>query len=150
IEAIRDELLAHLAGLTPGPSQIPLYSTVTGKKVDGTELDAEYWYQNLRQTVQFAEATQGLLSDGHRFFVEVSPHPVLTLGLHETIECSDVGAVVVSSLRRDEGDLARFLLSVAELHTRGIALEWSKILPKGKHVLLPTYAFQRERYWLEA
>jgi acyl transferase domain-containing protein len=68
MEAIREELLAELAGTTPRSTAIPLYSTVSGDKLDGSELDAAYWYRNLRQTVRFADAVQTLVSEGHRFF----------------------------------------------------------------------------------
>src|SRR5262249_41177192 len=119
---------------------IPLYSTVTGTALEGHELDAAYWYQNLRQTVRFAEATEKLLDDGHRFFVEVSPHPVLNVPLLASLESSPSEAVVVPSLRRDQGDLARFLLSLGELYARGRALDWSLVLPKARRVPLPTYA----------
>ncbi|WP_437308060.1 type I polyketide synthase [Sorangium sp. So ce388] len=152
VGAVEDELLSELASIVPRASSLPLYSTVTGEKLDGTELDASYWYRNLRQTVRFAHATQSLLSDGHRFFVEVSPHPVLTLALHETLESSGLPAVVVGSLRRDEGGLARLLLSLAELYTRGLAVDWAAFFAPfaPRRVALPTYAFQRERFWLEA
>ncbi|WP_437712864.1 SDR family NAD(P)-dependent oxidoreductase [Sorangium sp. So ce448] len=153
IEAIRDELADELRGIAPRASAIPLYSTVTGEKLDGAALDAAYWYRNLRQTVRFADATACLLSDGHGFFVEVSPHPVLALALHEATEgarSTEVG--VVGSLRRDEGDFARFLLSLIELHTQGRRVDWGAFFAPSlpRRVALPTYAFQRERYWLEA
>ncbi|WP_437592933.1 type I polyketide synthase [Sorangium sp. So ce1000] len=152
VSAIEGELLRQLASIVPRASSLPLYSTVTGEKLDGTELDASYWYRNLRQTVRFAHATESLLSDGHRFFVEVSPHPVLTLALHETLEGAGLPAVVVGSLRRDEGGLARLLLSLAELYTRGLAVDWAAFFAPfaPRRVALPTYAFQRERFWLQA
>src|SRR5262249_52141928 len=150
VEAIREQLFDLLAGIQPLPSTIPLYSTVTADKLAGTELDAAYWYRNLRAPVRFSEATQRLLAEGHRFFVEVSPHPVLPLALQETLEHSDLSPVVVGSLRRDEGDLRRFLLSLSELSTRGLNIDWTTLLPNGRTVPLPTYAFQRERFWLDA
>ncbi|HEX9306225.1 MAG TPA: acyltransferase domain-containing protein, partial [Anaeromyxobacter sp.] len=150
IEALAEALQAPLAGIAPRAAQVPLYSTVTGAKVEGSELDPSYWYRNLRQTVRFEEASRALLADGHRFFVEVSPHPVLNLALQQTIEGSSAPAAVVGSLRRDEGDLGRLLLSACELHARGFRLDWGRVLPRARKVSLPTYAFQRERYWLEA
>ncbi|WP_434043626.1 MULTISPECIES: type I polyketide synthase [Sorangium] len=150
VEAIRHQLLAELAGIEPLPSTLPLYSTVSGDKLDGVALDASYWYRNLRQTVRFSDATQRLVSAGHRFFVEVSPHPVLTFAVQDVLDAEGVPAAVVGSLRRGEGDLRRFLVSLSELFTRGLALDWSRVLPSGRRVSLPTYAFQRERYWLGA
>ncbi|HSN12983.1 MAG TPA: type I polyketide synthase, partial [Anaeromyxobacteraceae bacterium] len=149
IEAIADALKAPLSGIQPRASKIPLYSTVTAARVDGNELDAAYWFRNLRQTVRFEEASKALLADGHRFFVEVSPHPILNLALQQTIEASS-SASIVGSLRRDEGDLTRFLLSLAELHVHGFAVDWSRVLPPARRIPLPTYAFQRERFWLDA
>ncbi|WP_394838006.1 SDR family NAD(P)-dependent oxidoreductase [Pendulispora rubella] len=147
VESLEAEFTHALADIAPQSANIPFYSTVRAGRLDGSELDSAYWYQNLRQTVRLADATSGLLEEGHRFFVEVSPHPVLTLALRDNVEASDLPAAVVGSLRRDEGDLSRLLLSLAELHTHGLPLDWSRVLPQGRTVPLPTYAFQRERYW---
>src|SRR5262249_32362662 len=91
------------------------------------------------------------------FFVEVSPHPVLSSALHETLEHATGDrpgneAIVVGSLRRDEGHLARLLLSLTELHTGGHRLDWPGFFRPyaPRRVSLPTYPFQRERFWLDA
>nr|ADH04660.1 TugD [Chondromyces crocatus] len=149
VETIRDDLLEMLAPIQARPATIPLYSTATTERLQGPELDATYWYTNLRQTVRFAETTQRLLSEGHRFFVEISPHPVLTPALQETVDASQLPAAVVGTLRRDEGDLQRFLLSLCELHTHGFPVDWTTVLPPGVRVPLPHYPFQRERYWVD-
>ncbi|MFE9599984.1 SDR family NAD(P)-dependent oxidoreductase, partial [Streptomyces hokutonensis] len=113
-------------------------------------LDAGYWLRNLRQTVEFEQTTRVLLEDGHRVFVEASPHPVLTIGLQETFEdAADGAAVVVPSLRRDEGGMERFLLSLGQAHVHGAAVDWPGMFPDARPVDLPTYPFQRQRYWLE-
>jgi NAD(P)-dependent dehydrogenase (short-subunit alcohol dehydrogenase family)/acyl carrier protein len=130
-------------------------SAVTGGLLDAGELDAEYWYRNLREPVRFQDATQALLSDGWNAFVEVSPHPVMTVAMEETVEAAGAAAesvLVTGTLRRDEGDLDRFLASLAEAHVNGVAVDWSRAFhgTGARRVGLPTYAFQRERYWLEA
>ncbi|MFG2051515.1 SDR family NAD(P)-dependent oxidoreductase, partial [Micromonospora sp. NPDC048935] len=135
VEAIRDELLAALAGLDPQPVRVPFRSTVTGELVDGPELDAAYWYENLRRTVRFDEVARAL--DGH-VFVECSPHPVLVHGLD---------GPALGSLRRSEGGVARFRQSLAEAHVAGVAVDWHTVV-QGGPADLPTYAFQRRRYWL--
>ncbi|EGX61519.1 modular polyketide synthase [Streptomyces zinciresistens K42] len=151
VEEIRGELLKVLADIAPRPSQVPFYSTVTGELVDTAGLDAEYWYTNLRQTVELEATTRALLGSGHGVFVEVSPHPVLTLPVQQTVEAADAQAVVVGTLRRDEGGLERFLTSAAEVFARGTKVDWLTVLEArgGRRVELPTYAFQRERYWLD-
>ncbi|MFF5587887.1 type I polyketide synthase [Streptomyces hygroscopicus] len=151
-EEVREELLEILADITPRSSRVPFYSTVTGEPMDTAGLDAEYWYRNLRQTVELETTTRGLLADGHSVFVEVSPHPVLRLPVQQTIEAAGAPAVVLGTLRRDDGGLERFLISAGELFTQGVQVDWAAVLQErgGRRVELPTYAFQRERYWLEA
>ena len=159
IEAIREELLEGCAGITPRKGEVPFYSTVTGGVLDTTELDGEYWYRNLREPVRFGDATRSLLEQGSRVFIEVSPHPVLSMGVQETVEDAqgddsmrDLGGVVVAgSLRRGEGGLKRFLGSLAEVWVRGVKVDWERLFvgSGAQPVQLPTYAFQRERFWIE-
>ncbi|KJY41207.1 polyketide synthase, partial [Streptomyces sp. NRRL B-1568] len=157
VEEIRDELARLLAAVKPQPPEVPFYSTVTGERLDAdTALDAEYWYTNLRQTVRLEQATKALLADGHRIFAEVSPHPVLTAAVQETAEdTGNESAVALGSLRRDEGDLKRFLTSLAEAYVRGAPADWRRAFPglpdapTAGAVELPTYAFQHRRYWPE-
>ncbi|MGW2488157.1 SDR family NAD(P)-dependent oxidoreductase [Streptomyces sp. NPDC001606] len=149
VERIRTELLDRLAGIRPRTAEIPFYSTVTGERLDTAGLDADYWYRNLRGTVRFEETVRALDRAGHRVFVEASPHPILTAAVQDTVESAGSTAVVVGSLRRDQGGPGRFLLSLAEAHVRGVRVDWTAALgATGRRVELPTYAFQRERYWL--
>ncbi|MER7351394.1 SDR family NAD(P)-dependent oxidoreductase, partial [Streptomyces aurantiacus] len=113
-----------------------------------TPMDAGYWYRNLRQTVLFEHATRGLLAEGHSLFVEMSPHPVLTVPVQATIDATDSPAATLGSLRRDEGDARRLLTSLAEAHTHGVELDWQALFPGTRTTVdLPTYAFQRQHYW---
>ncbi|WP_394842260.1 type I polyketide synthase [Pendulispora brunnea] len=152
MEGLEEELVGALSEIEGCPTRIPLYSTVTGGVIDGEELNGTYWYRNVREVVRFADVTKKLLAEGYAGFVEVSPHPVLTLALHETLESVGVPATVVGTLRRDEGDIGRFLLSLGELHSRGHRVDWKALLEpsRPRRIELPTYAFQRERFWLDA
>ncbi|MFD7639740.1 type I polyketide synthase [Kitasatospora sp. NPDC059795] len=157
VEEIREQLLADLSGITPVSGAVPFLSTVTGGWLDTKSLDAEYWYRNLRETVEFEQATAALLGEGFRFFVESSPHPVLTFGVQQTADAADAAgsaqgpAVVVGTLRRGEGGLDRFLTSLGEAHAGGLSPDWDRVFaghrPDG--ISLPTYPFQRRPYWLE-
>ncbi len=152
VEEIRQELLDACSAITPRHGEVPFFSTVTGGLIDTADLDGDYWYRNLRQTVQFDHVTRQLLNDGRRTFIEISPHPVLTIAVEETIEASitDRDVVVVGSLRRGEGGPEHFTVSLAELWVHGVDVRWEALFEgsRAKHVALPTYAFQRERYWL--
>ncbi|MEU9992384.1 type I polyketide synthase [Streptomyces sp. NPDC048045] len=150
VERIEAELADALAGVEPRAVQVPMLSTVTGEWLTGTEAGADYWYRNLRETVRFEDATRGLLEHGVGTFVECSPHPVLVFGVRETLEATDDDAIVVGTLRRDEGGLDRFLLSAAEAYVEGLPFDWRAVVPAGRPVDLPTYPFQRKRYWLDA
>ncbi len=158
VEAIREELLEALSPSVPRTGDVPFYSTVTGQLLDTAELDAQHWYTGVRQTVQFEQVIRSMLLDGRqRAFIEISPHPVLTVGVQDTVEdaLGDQGGdvVVIGSLRRDQAGLERFLTALAEVHVRGVDVDWGAVLAgrRGRRLVgLPTYAFQRRRYWLEA
>ncbi|MBL7553525.1 SDR family NAD(P)-dependent oxidoreductase [Frankia sp. AgB1.9] len=153
VEPVRAELSAALAGLDPRPGETAIISTVTAELLDGGELDADYWYRNLREPVRLLAATQALLAAGHTVFVEVSPHPVLGFSLQETADAAGVGtAVFTGTLRRDEGGLDRFYAALGALWTRGVEVDWAQAFADlaPRRVDLPTYAFQRRRYWLDA
>ncbi|WP_460370782.1 acyltransferase domain-containing protein, partial [Actinocorallia lasiicapitis] len=146
VEGLRDRLLTDLAGITPKTPEIAFFSTVTGK-AHTAALDAEYWYTNLRQTVRFEDAARALLDDGYGVFVEASPHPGLLVGLDETVTEAGATAVLVGTLRRGEGGMAQVVTSLAEAYVRGAAVAWPALFTGARRVDLPTYAFQRQRYW---
>ncbi|RCG21014.1 SDR family NAD(P)-dependent oxidoreductase [Sphaerisporangium album] len=153
VELIRDDLAKALAPVRPRAGAVPMLSTTTGDWIDTATLDGAYWYANLRRTVRFEQATRALAEQGHTAFIEVSPHPVLTAGVDETLDAlGGPPAVVTGTLRRDEGGLDRFLVSLASAFVRGVAVDWTAALAgtSPRRVELPTYAFQRSRYWLDA
>ncbi|PKT67048.1 beta-ketoacyl synthase, partial [Streptomyces populi] len=148
VEEIRERLLAELADVTPRRARITFCSTVTGAPLDTTGLDADYWYRNLRGTVLLETATRTLLEQGYRTFIEASPHPGLTIALQDTIAEAAADAVALETLRRQDGGPHRFLTSLAQAHAHGVQVEWD--YAGAPRTALPTYAFQRERHWLDA
>ncbi|MFJ3941753.1 SDR family NAD(P)-dependent oxidoreductase, partial [Streptomyces parvus] len=151
VESIADEVADALKGISSRSSTVPFFSTVTGGLLDTAELNDGYWYRNLRSTVEFASAAHAALDAGHTVFVEVSPHPVLNLGLQETFEeAGRNDAVALGTLRRDVDEAHRFMTSAAEAHVHGVELDWEAVFAgqRATHVDLPTYPFQRQRYWL--
>ena len=155
IEEIRGDLLAACASISPRSGRVPFYSTVVGGVVDTAGLDGEYWYRNLRETVRFEGAVRALLGEGYRAFVEVSPHPVLTMGVQEVVEwCLMVRggrAVALGFFAAWGGGVERFVMSLSEVWVCGVEVDWSRLFAGAgaRKVKLPTYAFQRERHWLQ-
>ncbi|MFJ7208098.1 SDR family NAD(P)-dependent oxidoreductase [Streptomyces sp. NPDC098789] len=148
VERIEGELAEVLARVQPMAARVPFFSTVEGDWLDTTTLDAGYWYRNLRQTVRFQGAIEDLVAQGHGTFIEVSAHPVLTMSVQDQAE----SAVVAGTLRRNEGGLDRFYASLAEVWVQGVDVDWAGVFEGtgASRVELPTYAFQRRRYWLDA
>nr|WP_260609370.1 type I polyketide synthase [Streptomyces sp. WAC 01325] len=151
---LHDELLDVLAPVTPHEPRIPMLSTVTGEWLGDPEAgggtDAAYWYRNLRQTVRFGPAVERLLAGQHRAFIEISAHPVLTLGIQGAVDEAGVAAYVGGTLRRGEDDARRVLTSVAEAFVRGVRVDWTAAYGDGarSRVDLPTYRFQHQRLWV--
>ncbi|WP_455753787.1 type I polyketide synthase, partial [Streptomyces koyangensis] len=148
VDELRGDILAALEGIVPGEAGIPMVSALSGEWLAGPELDAGYWYASLRETVEFDRAVRVLGEAGHGVFVEASPHPVLIQAISDSLEES--APVAVGTLRRENGDAERLLSSFAEAYVRGVPVEWSAVLGGGATVELPTYAFQRRRFWSQA
>ncbi|SCL21760.1 rifamycin polyketide synthase modules 7 and 8 [Micromonospora nigra] len=152
VEDIRDTLATALAGITAQAPVVPFRSTVTGEWIrDAGVVDGDYWYRNLRNQVRFAPAVADLLDQRFGVFLEISSHPVLVQPVSELVDDADV--LVVGSLRRDDGGPRRLLTSMAELFVGGVGVDWTAMLPAGAasaQVELPTYAFDRQHYWLQS
>ncbi|MBP2328655.1 acyl transferase domain-containing protein/acyl carrier protein [Kibdelosporangium banguiense] len=146
MDSLREELTTALAGVTARCPDVPLYSTVTGDWLAAGEADAGYWIRNLRQTVLFERAVDDLGRLGFNAFVEVSPHPVLSMAVAETLGGR---ALVTGSLSRGEGGMERFLRSLGTAFCGGLPVDWTVVVSGDSHLPdLPTYPFQRERFWL--
>ncbi|MFD0399595.1 amino acid adenylation domain-containing protein [Kitasatospora sp. NPDC127121] len=145
MDPIRDELTAALAALKPNEARLPLYLTAREGLARGPELDAGYWWHNVRNPVRFRAAVERMAQDGHGLFLEIGPHPVLG---HAIRECVD-GAHALASIRRHADEPACFTRSLAELHTLGVEPDWRALHPAGRPVPLPGYPWRRDRYWVE-
>ncbi|MDT0612239.1 type I polyketide synthase [Streptomyces lancefieldiae] len=149
VDLLRDEIEESLADIAPRATpEISFYSTVTGSRQDTSGLDAGYWFRNLRRPVRLDTTVRALLDAGNGLFVEVGPQPVLTMGIQDLIDESGRDAAVVGTLRRGHGGREQFLSAVAEVHVRGGDVDWRAAFADAEVVDLPTYAFQRKRYWL--
>ncbi|MET9567461.1 type I polyketide synthase, partial [Streptomyces tauricus] len=152
VDGLTERILADLGPVRAGRAEVPFFSTVTGGWLGEEVPDAAYWVRNLRRPVRFQEAVSELAADGFGAFVECSAHPVLAGNIQDTLEAVGRDAVVVGSLRRDDGGPRRLLTSLGEAFTHGVPVDWTQAYAGtgARRVDLPAYAFQRERYWLDS
>ena len=162
VEAIRGPLLTGLDEIAPRAGEVPFYSAVTGGPADTAGLNEEYWFRNLREQVRFADTIGALATDGHRVFVEVSPHPVLAGAINDTLTAAGSApgragpaaaagglVAVTGTLRRRRGGARQMLLSAANVFVHGVSVDWAGLLAAGggRRVDVPTQAFVRQRFW---
>ncbi|WP_200902505.1 acyltransferase domain-containing protein, partial [Protofrankia coriariae] len=149
---VRERLLELLDGITPVAADVAFYSTVTAGRLPTTELTPAYWYRNLRETVDVDRAVRAALAAGHGTFVEMTPHPVLTGAIQRIAADAGPGhadTLVTGTLRRHDGGPRRLLASLAEAYVRGVDVDWAAAIdPAARVTDLPTYPFQRRRFWL--
>ncbi|MGW3206160.1 SDR family NAD(P)-dependent oxidoreductase [Streptomyces sp. NPDC001135] len=135
------ELRAALSGVRATRAAVPVVSSVTGDFVDGTELDASYWVQNLRRPVLFAPAVQRLLDTGYDHFLEVSPHPVLTGSVEAVAQDHGTPARALPSQRRGAHAREVMLDTLGELYRSGRDVVWRPVQPADLHLVeLPAAA----------
>jgi acyl transferase domain-containing protein/surfactin synthase thioesterase subunit/D-arabinose 1-dehydrogenase-like Zn-dependent alcohol dehydrogenase/acyl carrier protein len=150
VEPLLAELRGLLSDLRPRKCLIPMRSTVTAQEVLGPELGAEYWADNLRQPVRFCEVMQVLLGSGPGLSLELSAHPVLVSAVEELLQTKSPDGAALGSLRRGQAERAALLTSLGALWVRGYPVQPSQQFPAGGRDLdLPTYPWQRQRYWVD-
>lgn len=149
MDPIQSRLVRSLAGLSPAaPGGVAFVSSVTGDAVNGTELDAHYWWRNVREPVRMAEAMSLLVARGCRVFVEIGPHAVLQRYMSECVTAADATARVLPTLRRNDDGLARLEDTALRIHLLSDQPQLSSLFPwAAAHVRLPNYPWQRERHW---
>ncbi|KOU52715.1 type I polyketide synthase, partial [Streptomyces sp. WM6378] len=153
MDPILDEFRQVAEGLTYQEPRIPLVSTVTGERAsDDLMRCADYWVRNVREPVRFADAVRTLAAEDVSAFLELGLDGALTGMVPHNVDGTggSVGAVVaVSALRKDRPEETALLTTLAQLHVAGVDADWARIFDGtgARHVDLPTYPFQRQRYW---
>jgi acyl transferase domain-containing protein len=151
MEPILEEFRQIAAELTYQEPRIPVISTVTGAPATREELASpDYWVRNVRDTVRFADSVRVLRAQGVVTFLELSPTAVLSLLGPDCLDASDDGVAFLPALRADAPDAQTALTAAGGLFARGVPIDWTALFPAARGVDLPTYAFQRRNYWLEA
>lgn len=144
------EMEAAVAEIQPRRPVLPLYSTVRGDLARDGDFGAGYWPGNLRATVRFSDAITRMADAGCDVFVELGPHPALGFSLKQTLASRPERCAVLGTLRRDGDEPADLRGTLAELYTLGLDPDWRALNPPhARYVPLPTYAWQRESFWID-
>jgi acyl transferase domain-containing protein/NADPH:quinone reductase-like Zn-dependent oxidoreductase/acyl carrier protein len=148
MEPIRPALARDLAGLKPGREKIPFYSTVTGGRLSGKLLDAAYWWRNIREPVRFHAAVGALAGQGFNLYLEIGPHAVLRTYVNDGLRELGRECRVIPTLLRGDGGADRVGAAFYQMVADGAPLDIAACFPRpGRFVRIPTYRWQRERYW---
>jgi acyl transferase domain-containing protein len=153
VDALQAGFRSRVGSLTVSTCSIPQIATgVEGERVGASAFDLSYWSSQMRSPVRFQAAVTLMSEQGVNVFVEVGPHAVVSGYVEETLEKSpeEGGYRVVATGKRDD-DVGSFLRSLGALHAAGVELSWEQMLGgRGRVRSLPTYAWQRKRYWIDA
>ncbi|WP_436764124.1 type I polyketide synthase [Streptosporangium sp. V21-05] len=139
-----------LEEVTFNEPRIPLVSTLTGQLTAGR--DPGYWVRQVREPVRFADAVTTLDEAGVTTFLELGPDGVLSAMARQSLPERDDAEphVLVPLLRKDRPEEVAAFLALGQAHIHGSPIDWETVFPGANRVDLPTYAFQRQRYWLDA
>ncbi|WP_343240259.1 type I polyketide synthase, partial [Streptomyces sp. SID14515] len=152
--SLMDSMLADLGRFVgdlsfrnPG---IPVVSTLTGEVVATERItDGQYWVDQVRGTVRFADAVRAMAEAGVGTFLELGPDAVLAPMIESVLEAGAYTAAVIPTLRRDRDESGSVARALARLQVTGIPVDWTRFLGPQPLVDLPTYPFQHQHYWLD-
>ncbi|MEJ2858528.1 MULTISPECIES: type I polyketide synthase [unclassified Saccharothrix] len=148
VDPLLDEIAERTSWLAGKPAEVPFYSTA-GDPREPVVFDGAYWARNLRSPVRFDRACRALVEDGHRMFLELSPHPLLTQAVEETGAALRTPVTAVPSLLRERGSRDALCRAAAALHVAGVPVDLDTANGGGAFTPLPPTAFDRARYWQE-
>jgi acyl transferase domain-containing protein/acyl carrier protein len=153
MDVIKRDLLASLAELNTQASTIPFVSTVEARECAGTDLDATYWWRNVREPVRFAQAVEYTITEcGIATFLEIGPHPVLRDYIVQCAKERQHSVVAAGTLRRPaanrpESDVDNLWSAVCSMYASGAGRPATIFARPNPVPALPTYPWQRSRHW---
>ena len=150
MDALKDELFLAVEDIIPTENNMCFYSTVLGRKALYSEIDAQYWLRNLRNSVQFGTTIQALCNEDNVHFIECSPHPVLVQAMQENFDYIHIEGSATATLLREKPEVHSLLSSLAQAYTKGVFVDWRKLYGNAYiRITMPTYPWQRERHWIK-
>lgn len=148
MDSIQTSLKSRLAGLSPAPGTSLFVSSVTGDALAGEHLDAEYWWRNIRQPVQFKQAIDSLAAAGCRVFVEIGPHAILQRYIKDTLSAAGISGRALPTLKKNDDGPDRLLETAWRACLLGVPFNLKQHFTKPRSIVrLPNYPWQREHHW---
>lgn len=146
---LRDTFPGLFDGIALQPPGLEHISNLTGARAGREVVDARYWLNHLLSPVRFAQGMETLHASGCRTFVEIGPQPVLLALGQRVLRGSD--CAWLPSLRKGRSDWATMMESLGQLYEMGFDIDWQGVdRPHAqRRVAIPTYPFERRRFWLE-
>jgi len=152
LDPVLDAFEAAVRQVTLKPPQVTVISSMSGQPVSAELTDPRYWRQHLRNTVRFADGLTTLHDQGIDICIEIGPKPTLLAIAEGILDPVDTTApLMLPSLRESQSDTQQMLTSLGELYVRGSEVNWPALdrAHVRRKMLLPTYPFQRARYWID-
>ncbi|MGW0642026.1 SDR family NAD(P)-dependent oxidoreductase [Streptomyces badius] len=149
MEPMLQEFAAVAGELTYAEPRIPVVSTVTGARVGEELRTPDHWVRQVRSPVRFHDAVLAMESLGVTRFMELGPGGTLAALVRETLDDRVEDAVATPLLRKGQAEPTSVLTALGTLHNSGGSVDWRAVLGRRTLVELPTYPFQRQRYWVE-
>lgn len=150
MEEIKDEFAEGVGKIEANQAKIRLYTTAEGELSDGTDLNEDYWWKNMRNSVHFAKAIEQLLDEGYTTYVEIGPHPVLGRSIKELAAEKEIEVTTISTLVRKKTEMTSIYQTLASLINQGYDVELDKLYEGNfNDMVLPLYQWEHKRYWKE-
>ena len=148
LDPLREQVLRELAEVAGAPAATRFVSSVSGGELPGEQVDADYWWRNMRHPVQFYDAVRAMSQAGCTLFLEISPHPIMQSYVRSTLRALDAEGQAFAAMTQRAAGGGRVPAVIDELWCAGAQLDWDRVFPRrGRVAPLPTYAFQRQDYW---
>ncbi|RZF26938.1 SDR family NAD(P)-dependent oxidoreductase [Paraburkholderia sp. UYCP14C] len=151
MDPIELDVLTGLADLAPGAATRGFVSTVTGDELAGTELDAHYWWRNIREPVRFGDAIARIAQNGVRLFLEIGPHSILRTYVTQTLDDARIAGRSLPTLKRNHDSAQTLHHALHAMIVNGASVDVDRFAPRtllSQRVALPSYPWQHERHWL--
>ena len=151
MDPIREQLATGLKALRTTPERMSFYSSVTGGRLGGDALGADYWWHNVRDPVRFGPALAAMAADGYRLFVEIGPNAILQRYVAESLDAAGIDGRTFGTAPRREDTVENARAAALRAALLGVPIDATAYFGAGPapHAPLPSYPWQRQRYWVD-